>query len=216
MKCPLCQTSHTDPFKVEKKPAHDYFHCAECDLIFMDPAEHLSPTLEKARYDLHENTESEGYRAFFQPLVDWVTATVPVFSDILDYGCGPTAFLAKWLGEKKYSVDAYDPFFFPKTALRKYDAIVSTEVFEHMAQPGADIEKLLSLLSPGGFLVVMTSGHSGRVAFAEWSYRRDATHVSFFSEKTFLWLAKKWNLQIVKSEDPLWIFANTLSLRERT
>lgn len=205
MTCPLCNSFKTDSFKVEKKPAHQYFHCAECDLIFMDPREHLSPDQEKARYDLHQNVESEGYRAFFQPLVNWAKATVPAFSDVLDYGCGPTAFLARWLGDEKFSVDAYDPFFFPKTPLREYDLIVSTEVFEHMARPGLEIEKILRCLRPGGYLAVMTSAHSGREAFADWSYRRDSTHICFFSEKSFAWIAKRWNLQLLKAESPLWI-----------
>lgn len=214
MKCVLCESPHSGRFKVIKKPERNYFHCKECDLIFMDPAERLSPELEKQRYDLHQNESSSGYQAFLEPLINKLEAHFraaglsPIHLSVLDYGCGPTAYLSTLLLKKGFMPANYDLYYFPdQDQLRKtYHAITSTEVWEHFYEPRQEIERQLRLLKAGGLLAVMTSAHRGEASFHDWHYRRDLTHVSFFSENAMMWVAQKYRLQLLHSQSPYFIF----------
>lgn len=214
MNCLLCHSAHSAPFKVDKKPVRNYFHCAECDLIFMDPAERLGPEEEKSRYDLHENESTAGYQAFFEPLInsieDHFKAAGVMSSQLtaLDFGCGPTAMLSQLLTGRGFKTYNYDLYYHPnQDELRKtYHLVTSTEVWEHLYSPRLEIERMLRLLKPGGLLGVMTSGHRGEAVFHDWHYRRDTTHVVFFSERSMQWIAKTYKMQLIKMRSPYWIF----------
>jgi hypothetical protein len=69
--CPLCTGKATKPFHRDRK--REFFHCLECDLVFVPPEFHLLPEAEKERYEFHSHSLAEsGYRDFlnrlFQPL----------------------------------------------------------------------------------------------------------------------------------------------------
>lgn len=214
MDCLLCQSSQTAAFQVTKKPERSYFHCGQCDLIFMDPHQRPSAQEEKARYDFHQNDGSSGHQAFLSPLVeDILTYISEQKTDIhslkaLDFGCGPHPFLSLLLGHKGLQVTNYDLFYFPDQdhLRRNYHVITSTEVWEHFAHPRAEIARLVRILKEGGLLAVMTSAHKGEGAFHDWYYRRDETHVTFFSEKSMQWIAQEFHLKLVKAKSPYWLF----------
>ncbi len=215
MMCLLCQAPDSAPFKVEKKPERSYYHCAHCDLIFMNPAERLGPQAEKERYDLHENNSSAGYNAFLEPLVKeleeyFKAATLnPQQLTALDFGCGPTAHLSWLLSAKGFQVFNYDLYYFPDQDLlrRSYHFVTSTEVWEHLYHPREEIQRMIKMIKPGGLLGIMTSAHKGEAVFHDWHYRRDETHVTFFSEKSMKWIADNFRLQVVKAKSPYWIFS---------
>lgn len=214
MNCQLCHTPNAASLKVTKKPEHNYFHCAECDLIFMEPTERLAPQFEKARYDQHENEDQAGHRAFLRPLVNEVENFVQAeklnLSEVrlLDFGSGPSAALGRMFQEKNFNVTNYDLYYHPdQDALKRpYNIVTSTEVWEHLYSPREDIERMVRLTKKGGLLAVMTSGHKGGGVFADWYYRRDETHVAFYSEKTMNWIARKFELKILKAQSPYWLF----------
>lgn len=214
MKCILCQTSHSAPFKVDKKPLRSYFHCAECDLIFLNPAERLAPQEEKTRYDQHDSHGSAGHGAFLEPLVKEIdgyisAAKVPRDTlSVFDFGCGPQPVLSQMFANKGYKTAHYDLYYHPNQDLlrKSYHVITSTEVWEHLYEPRKEIEILMKALKAGGLLGVMTSAHHGEAVFHDWHYRRDTTHVTFFSENTMNWLAKTYRLQIIKARSPYWVF----------
>lgn len=214
MKCLLCETSHSASFKVDKKPERGYFRCATCDLIFMNPEERMAPQDEKARYDQHQNEGSAGYLSFLAPLVkdidDYFNSAGIKSSQMssLDFGCGPTAFLSSLFFDKGYRAYNYDLYYYPdQDQLRRtYHVITSTEVWEHFYSPRQEIECQLRLLKPGGLLGVMTSAHRGEAAFHDWHYRRDLTHVVFYSERTMTWIAQTYKLSVLKAKSPYWIF----------
>ena len=64
-----------------------------------------------------------------------------------------------------------------------YDFICATEVVEHLHRPGQDLERLWSLLRPGGWMGIMTKLVRDRASFDTWHYKNDPTHVCFFSEE---------------------------------
>src|SRR5699024_8178290 len=99
----------------------------------------------------------------------------------LDFGAGPGPTLSLIFEEAGYSMAIFDPFYAPDASVwqRHYDFITATEVVEHLAAPGREIERLLGRLRPGGWLGLMTKRVHSREAFGDWHYIRDPTHVTF-------------------------------------
>lgn len=171
----------------------DYFHCPECDIRFLDPARQLTPEQERLRYLLHENNvEDESYQKFVSPMLSQVQQRFKKGSLGLDFGCGPGPALAQLLVQAGYPMELYDPFFKndPGPLARTYDFVVTTETVEHFYLPHVEFTRLRGLLKPGGGLGVMTSVCDEQTDFANWYYRRDPTHVSFYSQKTFQWIQR--------------------------
>ena len=122
----------------------------------------------------------------------------------LDFGCGPGPALAHMLRETGFRMSLYDSFFVPdQAALNKgYDFICATEVVEHLHRPAQELDRLWSLLRPGGWMGVMTKLVLDSTAFADWHYKNDPTHVCFFSEDAWRWWAQNHgaNLEIIGAD----------------
>ncbi|MBL6954126.1 MAG: methyltransferase domain-containing protein [Alphaproteobacteria bacterium] len=192
--CPLCGGTHIDPYHAGK--ARDYLHCATCDLVFVPSYQHLSDREEKAYYDLHDNQPDDpGYRRFldrlFTPLLQRLTPN----AQGLDFGSGPGPTLSKMFEAAGHPVALYDPYYAPDKAVLSaaYDFITLSEVAEHLAQPGTELDRLWARLAPGGWLGIMTKRVRDQTAFKTWHYITDPTHIAFFSEATFQWLAGRWS-----------------------
>ncbi|MGL5532344.1 MAG: 2-polyprenyl-3-methyl-5-hydroxy-6-metoxy-1,4-benzoquinol methylase, partial [Plesiomonas shigelloides] len=61
--------------------------------------------------------------------------------------------------------------------------------------PAQEFALLRSLVRPGGWLALMTCFQTDDSRFANWSYRRDPTHVVFYKAETFMTLAQMWGWQ---------------------
>ncbi len=184
-----------------------FFHCPVCDLIFQERNSLPDWQDEKERYEGHENTaENEGYVKMFK---EFIKKAIDPFIEnpdklqVLEFGCGPGPVLAMLLKEKGMEVDLYDPFFYPEKVYlgEKYDLITSTEAFEHFFAPAEEIEKLVDHLKQGGILAVMTKFHENAEQFTDWWYIRDTTHVTFYSKKTFAWIAEKYDLEFLYANE---------------
>ncbi len=202
VECPLCRSAACGelaslPLDGFPDPACRYFRCLNCDLTFLDPARRLEPKEERARYELHENrVDDRGYQAFLQPAVDAIRQRVPVGGRGLDFGAGPGPAAAAMLAECGFEVVLYDPFFHPAPQVleHQYDFVLTTEVAEHFRDPAAEFARLRKLLLPDAILVVMTAVLTPEIDFASWYYRRDPTHVVFYSARTVAWIATAHDL----------------------
>lgn len=210
MQCPLCRsTDETVPAWVKARPDVRYAHCQVCDLIFLDAHFYLGSEEEKTRYAKHNNTiENQG--TMFVPVIESLR-DLSKSARILDFGCGPQPVLAQMLKQQGYDVSYFDPFFFPDQNIFKqtFDAITCTEALEHFFSPRAELERLLSLLDPGGRLIVMTGMHQGKNMFLNWWYAKDPTHVCFFSWKTFAFIAQQFALRLVPLSENLLMLEKT-------
>lgn len=201
--CPLCLNEEAKSFYVHKK-AGEYFHCAWCDLRFLAAEFYADTALEKQVYLQHTNElDNPYYLDFITPVVQVCKEHIQPDHLGLDYGCGYSPLLATMLNTDGYSVTHYDPMFFAdNTVLEKnYDFVVCTEVVEHFKNVQSELDKLVSLLKPGGILIIMTLLYKADIEFAHWHYRRDPTHVSFFTKKTISYVCEKWNLKVIYSDD---------------
>lgn len=208
MTCPLCLNHQTLHFHTDKQ--RDYLQCQVCDLVFAPKHQLLSATEEKSQYDLHQNSpDDQGYRQFLCRLLNPLTEYLPEQAQGLDFGCGPGPTLSIMMSERGFSMENYDPFYanLPDLLERSYDFITSTEVFEHLHQPSETIPLLMQMLKPGGILGVMTKRWIDKDAFARWHYKNDPTHVSFYSDQTFQWMADQWDLRLkIISADTVLLF----------
>tara|TARA_Y100000296_G_scaffold59466_1_gene68652 strand:+ start:260 stop:778 length:519 start_codon:yes stop_codon:yes gene_type:complete len=154
--------------------------------------------MEKQEYDLHENSfEDEGYRKFLgkvlKPLSPFIKATNATKLSGLDFGCGPAPVLASMLSDEGVNMSTYDPFYAPTIQVLEssYDIVTCTEAIEHFHAPHLEWGLFNKLVAPGGVLAIMTKRVLDKARFANWHYKNDITHVSFFSEKTFEYLAQR-------------------------
>ena len=89
MKCHICD-QETRSFLDEKTDIL-YYHCPDCEYIFKSPECFQDFSVQKDRYNLHENDEEdEGYQAYFQRFLDFILPLVGSPKNALDFGCGAT------------------------------------------------------------------------------------------------------------------------------
>lgn len=190
--CPLCGRWAISSYCIDRR--RSYLQCSTCDLVFVPPDCYLSRAAEQAEYELHQNDiHDPGYRLFLSRLTLPLMARLAPGARGLDFGCGPGPALAHMLRESGFDVALYDSIFVPQedALAASYDFICATEVVEHLHHPGRELERLWSLLHPGGWLGIMTKLVRDRTAFASWHYKNDPTHVCFFSARTWQWWAQQ-------------------------
>lgn len=195
--CPLCGSAETAFYHRDER--RDYRHCRRCDLVFVPPAFRLSPAEERAVYDRHENSpEDPGYRRFLSRLFEPLRERVSPGARGLDFGAGPGPTLSVMFEEAGHPMAIYDPFYAPDAGVleEEYDFITATEVVEHLFTPGEVLAHLAGRLRPGGWLGLMTKRTTTREAFPRWHYILDPTHVGFFSEASFQWLADELGMSV--------------------
>ncbi|HBU58492.1 MAG TPA: methyltransferase [Verrucomicrobiales bacterium] len=194
--CPLCQSSG---LFFHKDIRREYFRCSKCSLVFIGRDSLPSLKMEKSHYDLHENNPKDSdYRNFLARLTKPLLKRLEPNCSGLDFGCGPGPTLSIMMEEAGHKVSLYDPIYYPEVSplSKSYDFITATEVFEHLHQPAKDLEILFNNLKAGGWLGIMTKRVLNKEAFAKWHYIQDPTHVCFWSETTFKWVAEKWRTSV--------------------
>jgi len=171
----------------------------------MDANKKLTFEEERQIYDLHINSiENEGYVSMFKNFLNAGVLPFKTSGYLLDYGSGPEPVLTELVNRDYSFLTAhYDLHYAPDKSFenRTYDVIVSTEVIEHVDDPIAFIQSLSHLLAPDGIISIMTLFHSNDdEAFLNWWYRRDATHISFFTETTLKVLAEMTSLHVIYTD----------------
>ena len=202
MKCPLCNY-HSTIFLL-KDDAREYWSCEECHLIFVPPKFFIPNKQEIERYLEHNNTlNNQGYVKMFQEKINTINKICSGINTVLDYGCGYEPVLKKLLEREGYQAYGYDlNFFSTEEFKKKYDLIISTETFEHIKKPGEDLAHLMTKISSKGYLAIMTRFYPLKnsalcpESFSDWYYKRDPTHIAFYTHKTFLWIANEFKMKI--------------------
>ncbi|MEH6798703.1 MAG: class I SAM-dependent methyltransferase [Pseudomonadales bacterium] len=195
-RCPLCQATAAWFYSDEKRP---YYQCNDCLMVHVPAQWHMSPAAERAEYDRHENhPDDAGYRRFLSRLAEPLLERLPAASQGLDFGCGPGPALACMLREHGHDVALHDLYYHPnpQALSQRWGFITATEVVEHLAQPLLVLDQLWSCLLPGGWLGLMTKRVRDQESFKNWHYKSDPTHICYFSEQSFIWLAQRWGAEL--------------------
>lgn len=199
MKCIVCKSYIAKSFEIVD--SKKYWHCKFCYAKFLDSRYFLSHVDEEGHYLKHQNhIYDNGYRDFLSRLVNPLRSKLEGGDKGLDFGCGNGPALKHMMEENGFDVELYDPFFYPDKSVfyKEYNFITCTEVVEHFFDPYKEFNRLDLMLKKGGWLAVMTCFLTDANLFANWHYRRDPTHVVFYSEETFKVIAaqRKWTCEI--------------------
>lgn len=197
MCCPLCAHDQNYPLPTR---AGQFHRCRHCSFVWRDPSEHLTAQQEKAIYDRHENdTQDLGYRRFLARSLEPLLHYCPAPAQGLDFGCGPGPALIEMAQEHGYQMQAYDKFYAANEQIwqQRYDFITATEVVEHLDRPYSTLTRLWSLLHPKGLMIIQTKRVWDDERFSRWHYAQDPTHIGFFSEHAFQWLAQHLNAKLI-------------------
>ena len=213
MLCPLCESCSPQTYYRQLDPKgpqqgrvkREFYQCGRCQLVFVPAMFHLSAAAEKAEYDKHQNSpQDSGYRRFLARTLDPLSERLAPGASGLDFGCGPGPTLSVMLAEQGLKVANYDLYYYPDASLlaQPYDFITLTEVIEHLASPMQVLTQLARCLRPNSLLAVMTKRVESQNAFAQWHYKNDPTHIAFYSEATFTWIAEyfSWQLEIIAKD----------------
>jgi len=200
--CPLCKKKHSSKYSNDRN--REYLRCNHCKLIYVPAEFHLTAGEEKTQYDFHTNNPADQrYRTFLSRLFLPLSNRLTPGSRGLDFGCGPGPTLSVMFEEAGFKMSVYDLFYAKDKSVFEsfYDFISATEVFEHLHDPAYEINRLLSRIKLGGFLGVMTKLVENPLItnseqFNNWHYKNDLTHICFYSQETFLWIAKKYQLEL--------------------
>lgn len=202
-KCLVCNSETTDIIDSQIRVTHS--HCENCGFIYKNREYHLSVDIEHENYKMHDNSfDSEGYVQIFVNLINDYIKPLNIERKVLEFGSGPGPVLKELLKRDGYDVYDFDPFFNVniKYLNHKYQLITSTEVVEHFVDPMKEFEHLSGLLEDGGYLLLMTRLRTmNSEEFLKWWYRRDLTHISFYKLKTFEEIGKRFNLEIVNTNN---------------
>ena len=199
MTCIVCKSKSISSFISKDKKT--YWQCSDCSVKFLDQAFFIDEGSEKGRYLEHQNEIGDpAYLKFLSKLSKPLKTKLRFDDRGLDFGCGHGPALAEMFKEDGYSIDLFDPFFYPNKEVfsNKYNFITCTETAEHFFNPNREFKTLDSILAPGGWLGIMTTFLTEDKSFESWHYRRDPTHVVFYAVKTFEVIAEQnnWQLEI--------------------
>lgn len=208
MKCRICGRTTRNIY--DEKFNNTYRYCQHCEFIGIETKDLISFEEERNEYDRHENSiENEGYVAMFKRFLD--NAVLPFVQEGrgFDFGSGPEPVLTQVIErDYQFKMDHYDLHYQPNKVYESkvYDLIVSTEVAEHLHDPLTIMEILASHLKPGGILALMTLFHwNDEDDFLKWWYRRDVTHIGFFTPKTFEVIGQQLGLEVIYTDDKRYI-----------
>lgn len=211
--CPLC-LGPGRYFHSDEARGWRYRICDKCDLIWLDPKDRLRLNAEHAHYEQHNNKpEDPNYRAFLGRLWEPLKHRLLPGARGLDYGSGPGPTLHLMAQESGFSCEHYDPFFHRDDSVfeQRYDFITCSEAAEHFYHPHQEFKKLANLLKPDGWLGVMTRRYHTGLDFVTWHYRNDPTHVAFYSDRSFKFIARQYGF-----DDPEFLSESVVVLRKRS
>jgi len=205
--CPLCDKQGILFFQDDK---HTFHECTDCKGIFRDRQQLLNLNAERERYLHHKSDINDsGYYKFVSPLIKEVKNNFSKGNSGLDYGCGHTPVLSEHLTREHYKMAVYDPVFSSEASVlkKKYNFIVCCEVMEHFYDPSFEFKQLYELLLPNGKLICKTHLYENKIAFEEWYYKNDPSHVFIYQVKTLIWIKNHFRFDDVKIDGRLITFS---------
>ena len=227
LRCPACNSLDAQPIgrnatafethaggEIFSHPEYRVFRCSICSLHYKFPAcdtATLSSYYEKLEFESYE------FNGLFPTdrIVIRILDSLPDQSSVLDFGCGVGRILSPYteridchgveVNARAAAVAAARGIrIHPEESLLedtsfRFDAIILTDVFEHLVHPFQLLKNLARLLNPQGRLILVT-GNADAIPTeeisAEFWYYRILGHLQMGSIAHFEWLADALGLEI--------------------
>lgn len=202
MNCKICDQKTQQIFKAKilNKYEIDYFYCKHCGFLQTE-----EPYWLEEAYSESINISDTGYIQRNLMLSDIITILLILFFDkngkFLDYAGGYGVFvrMMRDIGFDFYWDDKYTTNLFARGFEYqngdKYEAVTTFESFEHFVNPIDEIESLLKISKN---IIFSTELLPNPIPKPQdwWYYGLDhGQHISFYSKRTFEFIAKKYNLK---------------------
>ncbi|WP_459200952.1 class I SAM-dependent methyltransferase [Methanococcus sp. CF] len=200
MKCKICNCESNEVFtaKILNKYDIKYYHCDECGFLQTE-----NPYWIDEAYSQPINSSDTGYMRrnihLSYELIILLFLFFNTSGKYVDYAGGYGVFvrLMRDIGYDFYWQDKYAKNLFSNGFEWKcgnVDAVTTFESFEHFENPLEDLEKILSISRN---IIFSTTLLPKKLPKPDewWYYGLDhGQHVSFYSKKTFKYIAKKYGL----------------------
>jgi 2-polyprenyl-3-methyl-5-hydroxy-6-metoxy-1,4-benzoquinol methylase len=212
MKCKICDGAVRQLFSKKVLHKYDvaYFQCSDCRFIQTEEPTWLGEAYENAIARLDVGLVWRGER-----LTPIVTTLIRTFfpargARFLDYGGGYGLFvrMMRDRGFDFYRQDAHcenvfaDQFDLTNLpAGSKFSMVTAIEVFEHLQDPVADLEKMLRLSDTILFTTELQP--DGAAALGDWHYFAPETgqHISLYHRESLAALARRSGLHLLSHKD---------------
>jgi 2-polyprenyl-3-methyl-5-hydroxy-6-metoxy-1,4-benzoquinol methylase len=214
-KCLLCDAAKFTPVYGEN---HFIIRCNNCGLVTTK----LIPTNEELKkyYDEYPSYKELSILTIqrYNEILDMLERFRDT-NNLLETGCGFGFFLEEarkrnWnVFGTELSQNAIDECIRKKIttgesldqiasiASKKFDAVVSIEVIEHLPDPAAEIKKYSEIVRPGGAVYITTPNFnsvSRRTLGSKWNVLLYPEHLNYFTVPTIRKLMSKFNFEEVK------------------
>lgn len=200
--------------------------CGACGLVFVNPrptAALLDRFYQGNEYGCHLPNWSEEAEATARAQLDWVDRLVPTGGRFLDFGCGGGYLLRNALarGWQALGYDVGAPAIaqcrqqglpvtdnFDDLVGHGFDVVYLSHVLEHVGEPGPLLDRLRTLLAPGGRVFIeVPNARSLRARIAapilcRWAalderYRAFPIHLFYYSEPSLCAMLENHGMSVV-------------------
>jgi len=196
------------------QPAYWIRLCADCGLCFKShtvPPEVLDDYYDGLDFRVFDYEE----RLPTDRQLDRYLSRLPVGSRVLDFGCSTGRILRAHTS--RLACFGVEPNLQAATIasdrgiailieselrdepVRRFDAIIVADVYEHLLHPVQTLARLVEVLNPGGWLAIVSGNADAirdRARIAEFWYFRTPSHLLMLTRNHLSWLARRLGLDL--------------------
>lgn len=224
--CPVCQAPDVVFFAV--KNFCDIYKCQNCGLLFVWPKPDSMANVYSQDYFkggeggygyVDYEADKLAMAAIWEVYLERMEKFLPNRGKLLDVGAATGVFL-RAAKKRGWAVSGIEPVDWAAQKARvaglevktgalsdfsdetgNYDAITYFDVFEHLADPSAELDLIYKILKPGGLLVVNTPDAGSllaRILGRRWHLLTPPEHLNIFNQNNLTRLLKKRGFEILE------------------
>ncbi|WOT05286.1 methyltransferase domain-containing protein [Shewanella youngdeokensis] len=200
-RCPLCFSDNSTLFFENKKRC--LYHCQLCKMVFADANSHLPPNAEQQQYRRANNKRRQLSQFLFELVSQCETSEKPLLG--LNFGRTLDSKSLRRITQRGHQINQYDPSIAPwnKQLMQHYDFICCYRVFEHFRLPNKEWALISELIKPGGWIAISTPLLTELNGFDKWHHKNNLTHVSFYQQQSFKYLAESVGFKLLFAANDL-------------